>query len=338
MLFTFSLRDGAKDWYHSLPSREFSWDQISQAFLEKYFPLHKQSAARDQIFIFIQHDGESLYDAWEKYKALYKRCPNHGIERWLEVQIFYRGLTCASRRLFDMSAEGSIMTKTTEEAILLIENLAFHQFQWDSKQPAVTNWKQLVVVTKGEQQTHCTMKIAGSAPQSQISASGSKNLHVAFCEQQHFISSSNSSHDNMELKSVLFDDDDDAIVSDTQVAAPIGTTGTYLVLHLDDSFMSKPELQPVTFDVDELPSIVIDVVLLEPEMEKFTFHDVNNIDSSFFEPEMEIFTIDDDEAASDVKEPSSTTSPVDITSREIWVTISPITSPIKVYVCTLVAS
>ena len=51
MLFTFSLRDFAKDWYHSLPSREFSWDQISQAFLEKYFPLHKQAedGIRDRV-------------------------------------------------------------------------------------------------------------------------------------------------------------------------------------------------------------------------------------------------------------------------------------------------
>ena len=29
MLFTFSLRDGGKDWYHSLPSKEFSWHQMS---------------------------------------------------------------------------------------------------------------------------------------------------------------------------------------------------------------------------------------------------------------------------------------------------------------------
>jgi len=41
MLFTFSLRDGARAWYRSLPSRSFSWNEISQAFLDKYFPLHK---------------------------------------------------------------------------------------------------------------------------------------------------------------------------------------------------------------------------------------------------------------------------------------------------------
>ncbi|CAM0907828.1 unnamed protein product [Alopecurus aequalis] len=251
MLFTFSLRDGAKDWYHSLPSREFSWDQISQAFLEKFFPLHKQSAARDKIFIFTQHD-----------------------------------------------AGGAITNKTLDDAFLLVENIAFHKFQYSEK------------------------------PSSELLAS----CHKINVPQQLPLNQNYEPYalcDKMELAWVFFEDDD-AILSDTQVAAPMGTIATELGVYLNDSLMSKPELQQVTFDVEEFPSMVIDDVLLEPEMEEFTFQDVSNIDSSFLEPEMEIFTIDDDEATSDVKEPGSTTSLVDITSEEISVTISPITSPIKV--------
>ena len=60
MLFTFSLRDNACAWYQSLPSRSYSWNEISQAFLDKYFPLQKQSAIRDEIFSFVQREGESL--------------------------------------------------------------------------------------------------------------------------------------------------------------------------------------------------------------------------------------------------------------------------------------
>jgi len=329
MLFTFSLRDAAKEWYHSLPSREFSWEQISQAFLEKYFPLHKQAATRDQIFSFTQHDGESLFDAWERYKALLRRCPNRGLERWLEVQIFYRGLTCASRRLIDMSAEGSIMTKTIEDAILLIDSLTFHQFQWDSKHPVVTNLEQLAAVTKGELETHGTMKIAESAPQSQISASGSEHLQVVFCGQQHLKSTSNSLYDKLELELILFDDDD-AILSDTLVAAPVGTIATDPIHNLDNSFMCEPELQSVAFDIKKLPSLAIDDVLLEIDMEKFTFEDVNNIDSYSFEPEMEIFIVDYDEATSDVEKRISPTSIVDVSPREISTIASSVTSTIKV--------
>ena len=41
MMFSFSLHDDARAWYRSLPSRSFGWNEISRAFLDKYFPLHK---------------------------------------------------------------------------------------------------------------------------------------------------------------------------------------------------------------------------------------------------------------------------------------------------------
>ena len=69
-LFTFSLRDAAKDWYYSLPSRSYTWGDISQAFLHTYFPLYKQAAIRDHILSFAQDGSESLYAAWERYKYL----------------------------------------------------------------------------------------------------------------------------------------------------------------------------------------------------------------------------------------------------------------------------
>jgi hypothetical protein len=80
--------------------------------------------------------------------------------------------------------------------------------------------------------------------------------------------------------------------------------------------MCEPELQSVEFDIEEPPLGDIDDVLLEIEMEKFTFEDVSNICSLPFEPEMEIFMIDDEEAASDVKELNSTTSSTTIAHQE----------------------
>lgn len=294
MLFTFSLRDGAKDWYYSLPSRSYTWGEISQAFLERYFPLHKESAIRDQILCFAQDGCESLYAAWERYKDLLRKCPNHGQKDWLVLQIFYRGLTCASRDLIDMSAGGTIMNKTVEGATMLIENLAFHQFQWYGEDPS-SDFLACYHQTTTPQQPTLNQKLE-----------------------------SDSACDKINLALVLFDDDD-AITSDTQMDAIVQDS----VILLDDSFISEPELQSVDFDVEEPPLVDIDDVLLRTEMEKFTFQDARSIDSSFFEPEMEIFMIDDDQAASDVKEASSATSITDIVPQEISTTIHPMTSPIK---------
>ena len=88
-LFLFSLRDKAKLWLHSLASQSItSWDLLSRAFLSKYFPPGKTAKFRQEITSFAQHSGESLYEAWERYKDLQRQCPHHGVPQWLLIQTF----------------------------------------------------------------------------------------------------------------------------------------------------------------------------------------------------------------------------------------------------------
>ena len=79
-LFPFSLRDRASDWFHSLQIGSItSWDQMRQAFLSRFFPHNKTVQLRNQITQFSQRDGESLYDAWERFKEMLRLCPHHGL-------------------------------------------------------------------------------------------------------------------------------------------------------------------------------------------------------------------------------------------------------------------
>ena len=94
--------------------------------------------------------------------------------------------------------------------------------------------------------------------------------------------------------------------------------------------MDEPELQLVVFDIEESPLVDIDHVLLEPDMEKFTFDDVSCIASSTLEPEMESFMVEYGEVDSDVKEPSSTISLVDMSPVEISTTTPHLVSSIEV--------
>uniref|UniRef100_A0ACD5TD03 Uncharacterized protein n=1 Tax=Avena sativa TaxID=4498 RepID=A0ACD5TD03_AVESA len=124
--------------------------------------------------------------------------------------------------------------------------------------------------------------------------------------------------EKIELAWILFDDDDTILIN-RSMEDHMDSIVQDLALPFDAPSMDEPELQFITFDVEELSSLAIADVLLEIEVEKFTFQDVMNIDSSSFEPEMEIFTIDD-EATSDVKEPSSTnplTTPSLVSSVEV---------------------
>ena len=65
-LFSFSLRDKARDWLQSLPLGSIqTWEQLATKFLEKYFPPAKSAQLRSAISTFQQLEIENLYEAWE---------------------------------------------------------------------------------------------------------------------------------------------------------------------------------------------------------------------------------------------------------------------------------
>ncbi|GJX91443.1 zinc finger, CCHC-type containing protein [Tanacetum coccineum] len=57
------------------------------------------------ILMYQQHQGESLSEAWTCFKDLLQKVP-HGIELWLQVQIFYNHVNPATRQTIDQSAVG----------------------------------------------------------------------------------------------------------------------------------------------------------------------------------------------------------------------------------------
>jgi len=53
-LFPFSLRDKVRAWLHSLPSGCITtWDELTRAFLAKFFPPSKTASLRNQITNFL---------------------------------------------------------------------------------------------------------------------------------------------------------------------------------------------------------------------------------------------------------------------------------------------
>jgi Retrotransposon gag protein len=67
-LFPFSLAGKTRAWLQSLTIDTITtWDQLAEVFLAKYFPPTKTALLRTQINSFQQKEGESLYDAWERF-------------------------------------------------------------------------------------------------------------------------------------------------------------------------------------------------------------------------------------------------------------------------------
>ncbi|XP_061374233.1 uncharacterized protein LOC133316493 [Gastrolobium bilobum] len=113
----------------SLPQGSITnWDDLATKFLARFFSASKTERLKAEITAFEQKESESLYEAWERFKGLLRKCPQHGMEAWEKGRTFFQGMTSSTRTLVNAAARGSLKTKTPEEALKLLESLASQEF------------------------------------------------------------------------------------------------------------------------------------------------------------------------------------------------------------------
>ncbi|XP_073120176.1 uncharacterized protein [Henckelia pumila] len=135
--FTFSLRDKAKAWLTNLPAGSITTsDDLAKAFLTKYFPPSKFMKLRADITTFPQGEQKTLYEAWERYKDLLRRCPHHQLPDGLVVQTFYYGLPHSNRTMLDAASGGNLLRKSPEDGYELIEDMASSSYHPQSDRNA----------------------------------------------------------------------------------------------------------------------------------------------------------------------------------------------------------
>ena len=87
---------------------------------------------------FKQEDNESLYNAWERYRGMLRKCPSEMFSEWVQLDIFYYGLTEKAQMSLDHSAGGSIhMRKTIEETQEHIDTLSKNQHLYLSSESSL---------------------------------------------------------------------------------------------------------------------------------------------------------------------------------------------------------
>ncbi|GJR34229.1 zinc finger, CCHC-type containing protein [Tanacetum coccineum] len=85
-LFQFSLRGQASNWLERVPAGSISTcEDLTTRFLAQFFPPGRTAKLRNDILMFQQHQGESLSEAWTRFKDLLQKVPHHGIDLWLQV-------------------------------------------------------------------------------------------------------------------------------------------------------------------------------------------------------------------------------------------------------------
>lgn len=116
-VFLFSLKSRAKKWLQTLPrALVTTWDQLAKLFLTRYFPSGRTTKFWHDIASVFQQEGETLYEAWERYNYVLRCCTQHGLPCLMEVQTFSQGLTPSLYQTIDFVAGGIIGNKTPEEA------------------------------------------------------------------------------------------------------------------------------------------------------------------------------------------------------------------------------
>ncbi|GJX16940.1 MAK10-like protein [Tanacetum coccineum] len=122
-----SLDLDASNWLERLPAGSITtWEDLTTRFLAQFFPPGRTAKLRNDILMFQQHHGESLSEAWTRFKDLLQKVPHHGIDLWLQVQIFYDHVNPVTRQTIDQSVGSKLCHRNAKESWALLEDLALY--------------------------------------------------------------------------------------------------------------------------------------------------------------------------------------------------------------------
>ncbi|KAJ9536802.1 hypothetical protein OSB04_un000026 [Centaurea solstitialis] len=130
-LFPISFSHPARAWYNSLkPNSIFTWNQMAEVFLKKYFPPLRNAQSRNEICTFRQEDDEAVPTAWERFKELPRKCPHHGIPYCIQLETFFNGLNYSARQMLDATAGGAFTTSSYNEGYNILEKISNNNGHW----------------------------------------------------------------------------------------------------------------------------------------------------------------------------------------------------------------
>ncbi|GKE76386.1 retrovirus-related pol polyprotein from transposon TNT 1-94 [Tanacetum coccineum] len=127
--FPMSLIGLVSRWLRNKPSGSITtWEDLKTKFLSKYISPARTAKKIEEINNFQQKPDENLYQAWELFKELLMKCPQHYLTEMQEVVLFYNGLDVPTRQILD--SRGAIPSKTIVDAKVAIQEMADYSQKW----------------------------------------------------------------------------------------------------------------------------------------------------------------------------------------------------------------
>ncbi|GKC12458.1 reverse transcriptase domain-containing protein [Tanacetum coccineum] len=123
MMFPYSLERAARIWYDKEPPNSIlTWDDLVKKFMNQFFPPSKTTHLKNEISRFTQKFDETFGEAWERFKEMLRACPHHRFRELTQIDTFYNGLNENDQDSLNDAAGGNLLSKTTREALNIIEN------------------------------------------------------------------------------------------------------------------------------------------------------------------------------------------------------------------------
>nr|GFB80093.1 reverse transcriptase domain-containing protein [Tanacetum cinerariifolium] len=123
MMFPYSLEGAARVWYNKEPPNSIlTWDDLVNKFVNQFFPPSKTTHLKNEISQFTQRFEETFEEACERSKEMLRACPHHRFTKLTQIDRFYNGLNENDQDSLNATADGNLLSKTTREALNIIEN------------------------------------------------------------------------------------------------------------------------------------------------------------------------------------------------------------------------
>nr|GEU70045.1 reverse transcriptase domain-containing protein [Tanacetum cinerariifolium] len=123
IMFPYSLEGNARVWYEKEPPNLIlTWEDLVNKFVNQFFSPSKTTHLKNEISRFTQRFKETFGEAWERFKEMLRACPHHEFTELAQIDTFYNGLNDNDRDSLNDAAGGNLLSKTTREALQIIEN------------------------------------------------------------------------------------------------------------------------------------------------------------------------------------------------------------------------
>nr|GEV33735.1 reverse transcriptase domain-containing protein [Tanacetum cinerariifolium] len=123
MMFSYSLEGNARVLYDKEPPNSIlTWEDLVNKFVNQFFPPSKTTHIKNEISCFTKRFEETFGEACERFKEMLRACPHHGFIELVQIDTFYNGLNDNDQDSLNVAAGGNHLSKTTREALQIIEN------------------------------------------------------------------------------------------------------------------------------------------------------------------------------------------------------------------------